>query len=108
MHRNRRRKLRSATLLSVVTLVLTGPAGAEDKKPVESPRQILASDLVKNIEEIDPKRGWFRPYVHTKKGHGFEYSRSFQPKHRDRKLIFSIQGPFVKKKTPGIGFEIEF
>lgn len=96
---------RLTILVAVALLVLTGSAGADDE-PVEDPKPEIKASALTDPEKPEASEGWLRQ-LHLKKGHGFEYSQSFTTGSR-KKLIFSIQGPLVKKKTPGLAFEIRF
>ena len=96
-------------------LVFTGSAAANDEPAVEdaplkatssAPFKITSKILTRAIDS-DFRQGWLQAEFHTKKGRGFEYSRSLAVS-ADKKIIFSIQGPFIKKRTPGIVFEIRF
>ena len=110
MHRTRRLHPRLMIAATAALLALSGPARADDAKPVEEPLKKITGEILIGDEESaerSDQQSWLRTNIRTKKRTGFEYSRSFQM-NKKRKLIFSIQGPMIKKKTPGLVFEIWF
>ena len=110
MHRKRRSHPRITIGATVAFLALSGTAWANDEKPVEEPRKKITGEILVGDEESaerSDQQSWLRANIRSKERHGFEYSRDFQVNKR-RKLIFSIQGPLIKKKTPGLVFEIKF
>jgi hypothetical protein len=50
---------------------------------------------------------WLLDNVHTEADHGFEVGRR-ATNLGDRQLIFSIQGPMMKEKTPGLALSVRF
>lgn len=88
-------------------LASSGVAGAE-KPATDTPRVLDSKLLTKLDKPRSDKRQWFGRHFRTAKGHGFEYRRSFRMGRDKRRMVFSIQGPLVKKKTPGLGIEIRF
>jgi hypothetical protein len=106
MHQNGRLDLRLIIPVAVALLVLAGPAIADDVGPMQELKPEISASAMTPPEKPEASEGWLHQ-LHIKKGHGFEYSKSFTTSSK-KKLIFSIQGPLVKKKTPGLGFEIRF
>jgi hypothetical protein len=45
--------------------------------------------------------------LHTEERHEFEYSQSLGLNF-ERKFVFSIQGPLVGKRAPGLALEVHF
>ena len=109
MHHARRLHPRITIAMATALLALSGPARADDDQYVEEPRKKLTGEIL--IGEADTEatqqQSWLRENIHTVKRHGFEFRRSFSTRS-GKKLIFNIHGPLVKKKTPGLSFEIRF
>ena len=110
MHRTGRPRPRITIAVLAALFALSGSAKADDDSPTDEPLKKITGEILMGDEDSAEQRdrqNWFRANIHSKKRHGFEFSRSFQLS-RERRLIFSIQGPLVKKKTPGLAFEIQF
>jgi hypothetical protein len=100
---------RNAMTLAIAAL-LANTAFAEDGETIRSdsiPTLTVKQILGEPKDEISTL-DWFRSNIKTVKKYGFEYSHSIPVKERDRPVVFSIQGPLIKKKTPGLSFEIRF
>ena len=107
MHRNGRLHPRATIAIAAALLVYAGPAAADDEQPSAEPnRKLTAESLVRVEKPETTDESWLRN-LHIKKGRGFEYSHSFTLSP-EKKVIFSIQGPIIKKKTPGLAFEVRF
>ena len=95
-----------------VILGLSGPAFADDdleKLIVEEPRKQVSRDIVTRLDSLpETEPNWFRANIQRTKKYGFEFSRSYSMKNREEKLIFSVKGPMIRKKTAGLMFEIRF
>jgi hypothetical protein len=99
-----------------VLLAASAGAGADEDQPPErtvivtsEERGVVESKQVNEVESPrSDERDWFSRHFRKSKGHGFEYSRSFTMGRDKRRIVFSVQGPLVKKKVPGIGIEIRF
>ncbi len=107
MHKTRRVFPRFLIATAAAWLVAAGSSAADDKPVVEEPPRKITSKILTRANEPEIRQGWLQPEFHTKKGRGLEYSRSLAV-GAEKKIIFSIQGPFIKKRTPGIVFEIRF
>jgi hypothetical protein len=59
--------------------------------------------------DAEPSLGerWLNPVFQSEEQHGFEYSRSLAV-NLEKKLVFSIQGPLIKDRAPGLAFELRF
>ncbi len=94
------------TLLGVLLSGVTGVAMADDElQPghTQSSREILeAIDLPRNGDQTN----WFGQAVRVNKKHGLEINRMLDIGGRD--MTLSLQGPVMKKKNVGLGFEIRF
>ena len=97
--------------MMVVILGFSAPVFAEEDPAKiiveERPKTVTSSAITRldNLPEAEPN--WFRANIHATKKHGFEFSRSYTTKGRDR-VIFSLKGPMLRKKTAGLTFEIRF
>ena len=97
--------------MTTVLLSFAGPVLA-DKKPenriMEKPRKQFSRDIITRLDNLpETEPNWFRENIHTTKKHGLEFSHGFTTKSR-RKLIFKVKGPLLRKKTPGLVFEIRY
>lgn len=110
MQHARTRPSRNALKTAVAVLFLCHPALADDAEPgPERPPQKLSGQQILGESKSDSGTfEWFRTNFKTVKTHGFEYSRSLDLRDRDRNIEFSIQGPMIRKKTPGLVFEVRF
>ncbi len=107
MHLNTRMHPRTTIAIAAAWLVYAGPVLANYEQPVGEPNRKLAAEALIRVEKPETiEESWLRN-LHTKKGRGFEYSHSFTLSP-EKKVIFSIQGPIIKKKTPGLAFEVRF
>ncbi len=111
VHRTRRLPPYAIVTMTALILGLSGPVFADDegkKVIVEAPRKRLSSDTVTRLDNLpETEPNWFRANIHTAKKHGFEFSRSYMTKDRE-KIIFNVKGPIISKKTAGLTFEIRF
>ncbi len=107
MRQNRRLHPRATIAIAAAWLVYAGPVAANDEQAIGEPNPKLAAEVLIRVEKPETsEESWLRN-LHTKKGRGFEYSQSFTLSSK-KKIIFSIQGPIIKKKTPGLAFEVRF
>jgi hypothetical protein len=107
MHQNGRLHPRATIAIAAALLLYAGPVVADDEQPIGEPSRKLAANALVRVEKPETSdESWLRN-LHTKKGRGFEYSQSFTLSP-EKKVIFSIQGPIIKKKTPGLAFEVRF
>jgi len=106
-----KRTLSLSVALALLTLGLAGPVLAADDAPqeVEVKRTKVTSAIVTRLDTLpETEPNWFRANIRLAKKNGFAYSRRFSPKNRDTDIIFSVKGPMIRKKTPGLTFEIRF
>jgi hypothetical protein len=97
--------------MTTVLLGFASPVLADEepeKLTVEKPRKQFSRDVITRLDDLpETEPNWFRENIHTTKKHGLEFSHSYMTKSR-RKLIFKVKGPLLRKKTPGLVFEIRF
>lgn len=112
MHQTRRRPPYVTIAMIGVILGLSGPAFADEdleKLIGEEPRKQLSRDIITRLDSLpETEPNWFRANIHRTKEYGFEFSRSYSNKNREEKLVFSVKGPMIRKKTAGLMFEIRF
>ncbi len=107
MPKNGRLHPRITIAMTAAWLAFAGPALADDEKPIAEPRHKLTADALVRAEKPETsEESWLRNF-HLKKKRGFEYSHTFALSP-ERKGIFNIQGPIIKKKTLGLVFEVRF
>jgi hypothetical protein len=108
VHQTRKLLLRSLIAMAAACLAFTGSASADGEPAVGAPpRTTITSSALTFNDEPEIKQGWREPQFHTRKGRGFEYSRSLAA-GSEEKIIFAIQGPLIKKRTAGLIFEFRF
>ena len=107
MQKTRRLLPRTLMMAAAVWLISTGSASADNESVVEKPPRTITSEILKQASEPGTHQSWLQSEFHTRKGRGFEYNRSLAVSS-EKKLIFAIQGPLIKKRTPGLVFEIRF
>jgi hypothetical protein len=95
-----------------VILGLSGPAVADEDLEeliVEEPKKGLSSDIVTRLDNLpETEPNWLRTNIHTVRKYGFEFTRSYTMKDRDRKIVLGVRGPLISKKAAGLTFEIRF
>jgi hypothetical protein len=107
MHDNWRLQPRTTIAIAAALLVYAAPAASDDEQPIHEPnRRLAAGALVRAEEPETSEESWLRKF-HLKKKRGFEYTHGFTL-GSGKKIIFNLQGPIIRKKTPGLVFEIRF
>ena len=76
MHKTRRAFPRFLIAMTVAGLVIVGSAAADDEPAIEDPPRKITSKILTRTNEPEIRQGWLQPEFHTRKGRGFEYSRS--------------------------------
>ncbi len=112
MQQARRSHPSRAFAVAAVLLILSGPvyADPDDEVRNEPVRKLTGKKVFAELDpDLDPlTKNWFRANIRPVEKHGFEYRHTFSQTAHDRDLIFSIQGPLISNKTPGLAFEIRF
>ena len=107
MVNNGRLHPRTTIAIAATLLVYAAPAASNDEQPIHEPnRKLAAGALVRAEEPETSEESWLRK-LHIKKKRGFEYTHGFTL-NSGKKVIFNIQGPVIRKKTPGLVFEVRF
>jgi hypothetical protein len=106
------KRFRSAMVGTIAAFVVVSPALAgedvDEPSTVDEPRTLRSRDIVTRLDTLpESEPNWFRANIRTTKKHGFQFSRSIETRKRE-KFVFSIKGPMLRKKTPGLTFEIRF
>jgi hypothetical protein len=107
VYKNGRLHPRTTIALAAALLLYVGPAVADDAQPIREPNRKLAARALLRVEKPETSEESWLKNLHTKKGRGFEYSHSFTLSP-EKTVIFSIQGPILNKKTPGVALELRF
>jgi hypothetical protein len=95
-------------LAIAASLCLFAAPALGDDRPWEQARWLaLNARFFSNGEDLSSGQRWLESQFHTDARHGFEYSRSLSL-NLERKLVFSIQGPLVAERAPGLAFEVRF
>jgi hypothetical protein len=107
IHTSQIRCARLVFALAALLCVLTAPALGDDR-PWEQARWLaLNTRFSPNGEEFSSGQRWLESQLHSTQRHGFEYSRSLSL-NPERNVVFSIQGPFVGDRAPGLAFEFRY
>jgi hypothetical protein len=101
---DRSRALRLLTLIAAL-ITLGVPASADDEASEETRPQRTSREILAEMDQPERPESWLRQ-VHLKKRRGFEYRRPFRFGHHG--IEFALQGPLMRKKTPGLAIEIRF
>jgi hypothetical protein len=96
------------TLVTVTFLCVIASPVFGDDRPWEQERwHALNARYFPAGDDLASNSSWLKSELHTDAEHGFEYSRSLSL-NLDRRFIFSIQGPLVSERAPGLAFEVRF
>jgi hypothetical protein len=95
----------SLAMLFLATEALANPE--EDANKEVRRRHRTAEVLFRMDEPRNEHRSWVQEHVSLRKGMGLVYS--YKTKTEDnRKVVFSVGGPALKKKRLGLMFEVKF
>ena len=101
----------AAAALSLAVVCAAIPAHADEgSRPPDAlrmPERDILSGLGGSAGSGPTLGEWLRANLHPEEDHGFEVRRR-PTRFGDRKLIFSIQGPLMKERTPGISLSLQF
>lgn len=86
---------------------LAAPAIGDDRPWEQARWHSLNTRFSPAGEEFSSGQRWLESQLHTTNKHGFEYSRILNW-NLERKFVFSIQGPLVGERAPGLAFELRF
>ncbi len=103
-------KIRGArTLFAIPALLclLAAPALCDDRPWRQERWHALNVRFISSDEDFSPRQRQPEFQLRTHERHGFEYSRSLSSS-LGRRFVFSIQGPLVADRAPGLAFEIRF
>jgi hypothetical protein len=107
MHPIKIRGARIALVIAASLCLLAAPALGDDQPWEQTRWHALNARFFSSGEDISSEQRGFESKLHTNEKHGFEYSRrlSLNP---GRRFVFSIQGPLVAERAPGLAFELRF
>ncbi|MBW2715294.1 MAG: hypothetical protein JRD03_04425 [Deltaproteobacteria bacterium] len=103
-------KIRGArTLFAIAALlcILAAPALCDDRPWKQENLDARNVRFIASDEDFSPRQRRLELQLHTHERHGFKYSRSLSS-NLGRRFVFSIQGPLVADRAPGLAFEIRF
>ena len=107
MHPNKIRCARLAFAITALLCLLAAPALGGDRPWEQTRWQTLNAPFFPSGENLSLGQRSLESQLHTTETHGFEYSRSLRL-NLERRIIFSIQGPLVGERAPGLAFELRF
>lgn len=87
--------------------LLTAPALGDDLPWEQLHWHALHAGFSSSGGDFSLGQQWLESQLHTEDGYGFEYSRSLNL-NLEKRLVFSIQGPIVGERAPGLAFEVRF
>ena len=97
------------TALTVVALATDAIATPEDDAKEVVRRRHRTSEILIHQDSPRPEAGksWIESHMALRKGIGVVYRYKTETDD-DRKLVFSVGGPVLKKKRFGMMFEVRF
>ncbi len=101
------RGARTLFAISAFLCMLAAPAFCEDRPWKQERWDALNVRFIASDEDFSPRQRQPELQLHTHERHGFEYSQSLSSS-LGRRFVFSIQGPLVADRAPGLAFEIRF
>ena len=107
MHPTKIRCARRAFAIAALFCLLAAPALGGDRPWEQTRWHALNAPFSPSGEELSSGQRSLESHLHTTETHGFEFSRSLRL-NLERKFIFSIQGPLVGERAPGLAFELRF
>ena len=107
MHPSKIRCARLTFAFAALLCVLAAPALGDDRPWEQARWHALNARFTADGEDFSAGQRWLESQLHTTERHGFEYSRSLSL-NLERKIVFSIQGPLVGERAPGLAFEVRF
>ena len=107
MHSFEIRGIRIALAIAASICLLTAPAQGDDRPWEQTRWRTFSTQFVSSGEDLPSGQRGLEPSLHTNERHGFEFSPSLSL-NLGKNLVFSIQGPLVAERAPGLAFEIRF
>ncbi len=107
MHYFEIRGVRIALAIAASIFLLTAPAQGENRPWEQTRWRTFSTQFISSGEDLSPGQRELEPALHTNERHGFEFSRSLSL-NLGKKFVFSIQGPLVAERAPGLTFEVRF
>ena len=107
LHQSTARRARMTLATVALLCVLASPAFGDDRPWEQERWHALNARYFPSGDDPSSNSNWLEYALHTDAEHGFEYSRSLSV-NLDRRFIFSIQGPLVADRAPGLAFELRY
>jgi hypothetical protein len=107
MRQQKLRGARTTFAISALLCILAAPALCDDRPWEQKRWHALNVRFIASDEDFSPRQRQTELQLHTHERHGFEYSQSLSSS-LGRRFVFSIQGPLVADRAPGLAFEIRF
>jgi hypothetical protein len=101
------RGARTTFAISALLCILAAPALCDDRPWKQEHSHALDAQFIASDDDFSSRQRQPEPQLHTHEIHGLEYSRSLNSS-LGRRFVFSIQGPLVADRAPGLAFEIRF
>jgi len=102
----------AGAILTLGLLLTVGDAAraddpiAEQQPTLRRSVEILAQLDRPEVETPRPGRSWFVSNIHIKKKRGLEYTQVMSV--NGHPMLFSVQGPVMRKKRLGLTLELRF
>ncbi len=107
MHPFEIRGARIALAITASISLLAAPALGDDRPWEQTRWRTFSTQFLSSEEDLSSERRGLEPSLHTNERHGFEFSSSLSL-NLGKKFVFSIQGPLVAERAPGLAFEVRF
>ena len=107
MHSFEIRGIRIALAIAASICLLTAPAQGGDRPWEQTRWRMFSTQFISSGEYLPSGQHELEPSLHTNERHGFEFGRGLSLNF-GKKFVFSIQGPLVAEKAPGLAFEVRF
>jgi hypothetical protein len=107
MRQQKIRGARTTFAISALLCILAAPALCDDRPWEQKRWHALNVRFIASDEAFSPSQHQVEPQLHTHERHGLEYCRSLSSS-LGRRFVFSIQGPLIAERAPGLAFEVRF
>jgi hypothetical protein len=107
MHPFENRGARISLAIAASICLLAAPALGDDLPWEQARWHTFNTQFISSGEDMSSGQHGLRSSLHTNEKHGFEFSRSLSL-NLGKKFVFSIQGPLIAERAPGLAFEVRF
>ena len=98
---------RIALAIAASICLLAAPALGDDRPWEQTRWHTFNTQLISSGEDLSSGQRRLEPSLHTNERLRFEFSQSLSLNF-GKKFVFSIRGPLVAERAPGLAFEIRF